>query len=251
MFDLGRSEYPYLEEVNEGILRQFKSFQPQGKVLDVGCGRGQLGEAIQSLGWEVWGIERNDEANKIAEKRLARVICADIMDESVLASVLEKDFFSTLVFSDVLEHLYDPLKVLTKYLNYIPVGGRVLISVPNAVVWTNRFKWLLGRVEYEDTGVMDRTHIRFFTFKTARLLIEKTGCKIVKVDSTPYIVRAFLPVIKSIIGSKTTSARSIIESKPFQFYMRYFYPFENLFASFWKGMFAFRIILVAEKIKQL
>jgi 2-polyprenyl-3-methyl-5-hydroxy-6-metoxy-1,4-benzoquinol methylase len=82
MFDLEGREYPYMEEVNEGILRQIRRFQPRGRVLDVGCGRGQLGEAIQSLGWEVWGIEINGEAIGIAEKRLARVIRADIMDEN-------------------------------------------------------------------------------------------------------------------------------------------------------------------------
>ena len=53
MFDLDGRKYPYMEEINEGILRQFKRYEPERKVLDVGCGRGQLGEAIQALGWEV------------------------------------------------------------------------------------------------------------------------------------------------------------------------------------------------------
>jgi 2-polyprenyl-3-methyl-5-hydroxy-6-metoxy-1,4-benzoquinol methylase len=248
MFDLEGREYPYMEEVNEGILRQFRRYQPEGKVLDVGCGRGQLGEAIQALGWEVWGIERDDGASKVAEKRLARVLCADILDEEGVRGALGKVQFSALVFSDVLEHLYDPLAVLKNYLEYVPAGGRVFVSVPNAVLWINRMKLLLGRVEYEDTGVMDRTHIRFFTFRTAKLLLEEAGCRIAEVDLTPHLVRAFLPLIKSFSKSKSTDARSIIDSKPYLFYMRYVYPVERLFAFLWKGMFAFRIILVAEKL---
>lgn len=249
MFDLQGREYPYMEEVNEGILRQFKRYKPEGKVLDVGCGRGQLGEAIQALGWEVWGIERDKGASKIAEKRLACVICADILAEDVVRKGLGQEHFSALVFSDVLEHLYDPLAVLTSYLNYVPAGGRVFVSVPNAVAWVNRFKWFMGRVVYEDTGVMDRTHVRFFTFRTAKILLEEAGCKIVAVDNTPHLVRAFLPLIKSFSKGNSTDARSIIDSKPFRLYMSYIYPVEHLFASLWKGMFAFRIILVAEKLR--
>jgi 2-polyprenyl-3-methyl-5-hydroxy-6-metoxy-1,4-benzoquinol methylase len=249
MFDLEGRDYPYMEEVNEGILRQFKKYKPEGKVLDVGCGRGQLGEAIQALGWEVWGIERDEGASRVAEKRLARVIRSDISDEKNLQSSLEHERFAALVFSDVLEHLYDPLTVLTRYLKYVPAGGRVFVSVPNAVLWINRFKWFLGHVEYEDTGVMDRTHVRFFTFRTAKLLLEEAGCKVVKVDLTPHLVRAFLPLIKSFSKSKSTDVRSIIDSKPYLIYMRYVYPVERLFASLWRGMFAFRIILVAEKLK--
>jgi 2-polyprenyl-3-methyl-5-hydroxy-6-metoxy-1,4-benzoquinol methylase len=249
MFDLQGREYPYMEEVNEGILRQFRRYRPGGIVLDVGCGRGQLGEAIQKLGWQVWGIERDEGASKVAEERLARVICADILDNEAVRRVLGQEHFSALVFSDVLEHLYDPLAVLKNYLRYIPAGGRVFVSVPNAVLWINRFKWFMGRVEYEDTGVMDRTHVRFFTFRTAKILLEESGCRIVKVDNTPHLVRAFLPLIKSFSKSDSTDARSIIDSKPFQFYMRYVYPVEHLFASLWTGMFAFRIILVAEKLR--
>lgn len=248
MFELEGGDYPYMEEVNEGILRQFKKYKPDGKVLDVGCGRGQLGEAIHSLGWEVWGIEIDEGASRVAEKRLARVIRSDILDEETIQSSLGNERFTALVFSDVLEHLYDPLAVLKRFLKHVPAGGRVFVSVPNAVLWINRFKWFLGRVEYEDTGVMDRTHVRFFTFRTAKILLEEAGCKVVKADLTPHLARAFLPLIKSFSKGRSTDVRSIIDSKPYLLYMRYVYPTEHLLASLWRGMFAFRIILVAEKL---
>jgi len=71
-----------------------------------------------------------------------------------------------------------------------------LISVPNVAVWTIRIKLLFGNFDYTDTGTMDRTHIRFFTLKTAKMIVKESGCSIVKVDSTPFMVRAILPFIK-------------------------------------------------------
>jgi len=73
-----------------------------------------------------------------------------------------------------------------------------LISVPNVAVWTIRIKLLFGNFDYTNTGTMDRTHIRFFTLKTAKMIVKESGCSIVKVDSTPFIVRAILPFIKKI-----------------------------------------------------
>jgi len=72
-----------------------------------------------------------------------------------------------------------------------------LISVPNVAVWTIRIKLLFGNFDYTDTGTMDRTHIRFFTLKTAKMIVKESGCSIVKVDSTPFMVRAILPLSRN------------------------------------------------------
>jgi SAM-dependent methyltransferase len=252
MIHVGRRAYPYLEEINDGILRQFRRMKPAGgQVLDVGCGRGALGEAIGELGWEAWGIERNDEACATARSRLARLITADLMDRAVIDEQLGDVRFDVIIFSDVLEHLYDPRTVLDTYVRYLKPEGKVLISVPNAVVWTNRFQWLLGRVNYSDTGVMDRTHIRFFTFRTARQLVEAAGCRVVKTDFTPHVVRAALPLVKRFVGgtrgAENPDPRALIESRGYRLYLRYVYPIERAIAGLWKGMFAFRIIIVAVK----
>jgi 2-polyprenyl-3-methyl-5-hydroxy-6-metoxy-1,4-benzoquinol methylase len=241
-----------MEEINEGILRQFRCIQPaRGRVLDVGCGRAALGRAIRGLGWEVWGIERDEEACTTARGRLHRLIEAGLLDEGFVQRQLGETGFDCLIFSDVLEHLYDPRTVLETYLRYVKPGGKVLISVPNAVVWTNRLQWMFGRVTYADTGVMDRTHIRFFTFRTARQLVEATGCRVIKMDFTPYLVRAALPLVKRLVGGNHLAAnpnpRALIDSKGYRFYMRYLYPAERVLASLWKKMFAFRIIVVAVK----
>src|SRR5207247_1096561 len=108
------------------------------------------------------------------------------------------------------------------YLRFVKPGGRVFISVPNAVVWTNRLKLLLGRVDYTDTGVMDRTHIRFFTFSSARALVRASGCVVERTASTPHLVRACLPLLKRL-GNKQVEGpanpRAMIDSRGFKLYM--------------------------------
>ena len=201
MIHLHKRCYPYLEEVNEGILRQFQRLLPlTGQVLDVGCGRAALGAAIAELDWEVWGIEQDPEACATAAGRLHRLIKADLHNVERVRREVGDTRFDGLIFSDVLEHVYDPLLVLQSYLDLLKPGGRVFLSVPNAVVWTNRLRLLCGRFDYAGSGVMDRTHIRFFTFRTARQLVQAAGCRIERVDSTPYLVRSALPLLKRCLG---------------------------------------------------
>lgn len=248
MIHIGRRSYPYMEEINEGILRQFDWIRPKGgRVLDVGCGRGALSDAIRKAGWEVWGIEQNADACTTARGRLNRLLEADLLDFKITEQQLGETRFDCLIFSDVLEHLYDPRGVLENYLQYVKPGGKVLVSVPNAVVWTNRILWTIGRVGYTDTGVMDRTHVRFFTFRSAQQLVQAAGCHVVRKDFTPYLARAALSAAKRWVGSNLPNPRALIDSSGYKFYMRYAYPLERLIAGLWKGMFAFRIIVVAIK----
>jgi 2-polyprenyl-3-methyl-5-hydroxy-6-metoxy-1,4-benzoquinol methylase len=253
MIHINRKSYPYMEEVNEGILKQFQRMLPTtGRVLDVGCGRAALGGAIRDLGWEVWGVEQSGEACPTATKRIDGLIEADLHDYDGVRARLGDTRFDALVFSDVLEHVYDPRTVLEKYLGFVKPGGKVLISLPNAVVWTNRLALLFGSVEYADTGVMDRTHIRFFTFRTAKRLIQSAGLNVERVSSTPYLVRAMLPLVKAWLPGRNGNGaahdpRGLIDSRGYKAYMKWAYPVEHVLASAWRGMFAFRIILVATK----
>ncbi len=176
-------------------------------------------------------------------------MCADLNDEAAVAAALGGTKFDALVFSDVLEHVYDPRTTLEHYLRLLRPGGRVFISVPNAVVWTNRLRWSLGQVKYEDTGVMDRTHIRFFTFDTARELVRAAGCAVEHVASTPYLVRALLPVVKRVLGGSSegnADPKALIESPAYRRYQQFVYPAEAAVASLWRSMLAFRIIVVGK-----
>lgn len=251
MIHVNRRSYPYMEEINEGIVREFRRLLPvTGTVLDVGSGRGQLGAAIRDLGWEVWGVENSTEACQTARLRLSGLIEADLNDVVAVRRGLGDQTFDALIFSDVLEHTYDPRTVLENYLALLKPGGRVFVSVPNFVVWTNRVKLLFGRVDYTDTGVMDRTHIRLFTFRGARELVKASGCEVTRTASTPHLVRALLPLIKRFIAGKGTESanpRALIDSKGYRAYQKYVYPVEQWFASLFRGLLAFRIIVVGQK----
>lgn len=253
MIYIREKKYGYLEEANEGILKNVPAniALERRTVLDVGCGCAALAEAIQKKGYIVWGIEAEKEAASMAGKRIDKVINADLTDLSRIKNEIGNKTFDCLVFSDVLEHVYDPFSILREYLQFLKRSGLLLISVPNVAVWLMRFKLLFGRFQYADTGVLDRTHIRFFTFLSAKALIKTTGCSIIKVDYTPFIVRAALPLVKKILSRNIDSSeldRSLLkESSAYKIYMKCIYPIEYWLAYLFKPFFAFRIIVVARK----
>jgi SAM-dependent methyltransferase len=248
-----QSNYPYLEEVNDGILRRFRrlprDFMPEGRkgrVLDVGCGRGALGAAIRERGFEVWGLEQSSEANDTARTRLDHLIEADLTNFNDVDEKLRGQRFDVLVFSDVLEHVVFSTDVLRWYLKYLRPGGRVFISVPNMVVWWNRLRVLAGIIDATDTGVMDRTHLRFFSFRVARRMVEDAGCRVHCTDSTPHIVRTVLPIVKWLRPApkgKPHNPRALIDSPMYKFYERWVYPVEYAIGSAWPSLLAFRIIV--------
>lgn len=242
-------DYPYLEEINEGILKQIPEVNGAATILDVGAGRGLLGAALVQLGYEVFAVESDALIAEEARSRVHQVICADLRDIVVVRDLLQGKKFNYIVFSDVLEHVYDPLQILRDYQEFLQQDGKILISLPNVVNWLNRLRFAFGIFNYEMTGVMDRTHIRFFTFRSAKKMVTASACKIEKVDCTPFLVRAFLPIIKSILGgSKNGDTSSIIESPYYKFYCKFLYPVEYWISRLIPGLFAFRIILVASKI---
>ena len=87
--------------------------------------------------------------------------------EGPIPNDLSLPMFDVLVFSHVLEHLREPAKVLSKFLKYLVEDGEVLIAVPNILSWRQRLQFLVGRFDYQASGPLDDTHLRFFTYLTA------------------------------------------------------------------------------------
>jgi SAM-dependent methyltransferase len=145
------------------------------RVLDIGCGAGDNAALIKSRysECEVFGITHSATEAELARKHLARCWVFDI--EYALPDELIDQSFDVLVFSHVLEHLRDPAGVLARFTRLLRTGGQVLIAVPNVLSWRMRLQFLLGDFEYETAGVLDDTHLRFFTYFTAdRYLLSKT-----------------------------------------------------------------------------
>ena len=182
--------YQYqLEDLNLGIVELLRPLH-RGDVLDVGCGRGRLGAELESMGYRVTGIENNPLACETARTRLTEVLEVDCTDLGALGAALGDRKFDWLLAADVFEHLTDPAGALRSYRDYLTPNGRLVLSLPNVAVWDNRFRILAGRFTYKDSGVMDRTHLRFFTFKTAHELVESCGFETVETSFEPGIARA-------------------------------------------------------------
>jgi SAM-dependent methyltransferase len=254
VLDFRRSEYPYLEEVNEGILKQVKRVLTHpARILDVGAGRGILGAELKKLGHQVTAIEWDKTANLSAQGALGHVVHADLCDIAQVREGLQGSIFHAIIFSDVLEHVYDPLGVLRNYLPFLEEGGKIFISLPNATNWLNRLRFFFGRFDYEMTGVMDRTHLRFFTFHSAKQLMRAGSCQIERVDCTPFLIRAVLPEIKALFKWKykgSLSSREIVDSKLYGFYQKWIYPLEYGVSRIFPSLLSFRMIFVISKTEK-
>ena len=150
------------------------------RVLDVGCGAGQLGRGLkEQCAREVVGIELDRSAAQIAAGVLDRVICTAV--ESIPVKELDPPY-DCIIFGDVLEHLVDPWATLSRLATILTSDGSIVASLPNVAHWSVIAGLLKGRWEYQDRGVLDRTHLRFFTrrsivdlFAQAGLIIEQWG----------------------------------------------------------------------------
>ncbi len=156
------------------------------KVLDVGCGTGATLAWLKSIGRcsATFGVELFEEAASQAKGKI---------DHLMIGSIEEDDFafaderFDLILLLDVLEHLIDPWRVLRKLADCnLRVGGTVVACIPNIRFYGSFVPLVFkGQWEYADTGVLDRTHLRFFTKKSAKLLINGAGLNIEAVLSNP------------------------------------------------------------------
>ena len=229
--------YLYFEDVNLGLLRLWGGRRGLD-VLDVGCGYATTSQYL--AGNRVTGIESSAEAVKVARTRIDRVVQRDLQDVDA-----DLGTFDVIIFADVLEHLAWPVGVLKKYLALLKPNGTVIVSLPNVGLWSARLQHLLGRFEYEETGVLDRTHLRFFTRRSALRMLDEAGLRVVKRTYNPGLVRPFVPLVKRVMGGGDPG--SILESKPYKLYLKTVHPIEYAFARLWPGMLAFQMVFEATR----
>ena len=153
--------------------------------MELGCGAGALGAAWKRRNPHgLWsGIESVADAAQSAQAALDRVFCADIetIDDAALDAFLEgRPAPDVLVFGDVLEHLRDPLAVLRRLVDRLAPAGTVAACIPNIGHWSGIAALMAGDWTYTDSGLLDRTHLRFFTERSARALLEEAGLAVRK-----------------------------------------------------------------------
>jgi len=176
-----QKDYPSDPKITEEVLDDNSSLKKMlqlidsgKKVIDFGCATGYFSRLLKNKGCVVTGVEINSEAARLAEKYCEKVIVADL-DYVSVKDILPEQKFDVAVFGDVLEHLRNPWRVLEETKHILTEDGYIVASIPNIAHGSIRLALLDGRFEYTEFGILDNTHIRFFTKKTVIELFEKSG----------------------------------------------------------------------------
>lgn len=191
-YDMTGDQYVYKKadpySSHAQILGWVESERP-AEVLEVGTATGYLSSEMANMGCSVTGIEHDAQMAEFARQFCKEMIVGDIetMDISNLGQ------YDAIIFGDVLEHLRNPRAVIERLVPILKPGGKMLISLPNvANIWV-RLNLLLGRFDYSRVGILDETHLRFFTLKTAHKLAAEAGLDIISTSVTPIPLPLIMP----------------------------------------------------------
>ena len=171
------------------ILKFLAGIRKPSHILDLGAADGYLGAILSQQGHRVVGIESDVQLAAKARPHYKNIYVAD----------LEKfDFsqcgqFDYVLLADVLEHLRDPVSLLRRVEQCLGDGGEIILSLPNVAHLFVRLSLLFGRFEYQDRGILDRTHLRFFTLATLKRMVDEASFRILELRPTPAPVQLVFP----------------------------------------------------------
>ena len=179
-------------------------------VLEIGCGAGSLARAYRARNprADYIGVEIVEEVACKARPYLTHTLVGDIEEAETLSAidkVCDGRLFDMLILGDVIEHLRDPWSVLSKLRNRMTAGGLCVACIPNVSHWSVLLQQLHGRWDYTDEGLLDRTHLRFFTLETAIDLLRKSqwsvleaGARIINPQKTDEVLGLFQSLATSL-----------------------------------------------------
>lgn len=225
--ELPRSRYPWKEipgSSHDVLLSRIASLGEGLAVLDVGFGAGHLARRIRPRCRYLAGIELDPDA-----AREGAAFFDDPLVEDVVKGLAGpwREAFDVVVAGDILEHLPEPGLALARFRPLLKPGGLLLVSLPNVANVTVRFGLLFGRFPLSDRGILDRTHLRFFTRRTARELLEKNGFVVLRETPTAMPVELALP----LFGQPPLAAPVRAAAR--------------LLAASWPGMFGYQFVFEA------
>jgi 2-polyprenyl-3-methyl-5-hydroxy-6-metoxy-1,4-benzoquinol methylase len=195
------------------------------RALDVGAADGYLAERLIEHGFEVVCLEGNPALAAAASAKSLTVVHADL-DEPLPQLPGE---FDLIICGDVLEHLKDPARVLRGLRSLLKPEGKMIISVPNIAHAWIRFQVLLGRFEYTDRGILDRTHLHFYTRSSFRRFLQQEGMEVEKLISAPVPLPLVVP--------------RRLQGKVFNFT----HSLNAITARMWSTLFAYQFIAITKK----
>lgn len=177
MFTRPEQTYAITDTAIDGIfndeaqpLFQIAKMLPEGAtVLDIGTGSGVLGRVLKRAGKHVYidGIEPNSFAVELANPYYRTIYQGYAQDHF---ETIRTNTYDYVVLADVIEHIQDPSTFLNELLQFLPESTRLIISIPNIAFGGVRLALLNGSFDYVDSGLLERTHLRFFTLASAKKL---------------------------------------------------------------------------------
>ncbi len=211
----------YTDQPNPDLLRLLP--MTARTVLDVGCGTGALGAAhrVRIHGARLLGIERDPQAAAIAATRLDAVACLDV-EQNPLPFALDEGI-DCIVYGDVLQQLRNPWNLLREHLKALTPGGTVLVCVPNAEHWSLAARLLQGKWRYEEAGLLDERHLRWFTLRTILQALRDAGLTVEEIhprvfaDQARQFTELLVPALRKLgIDPQNYAARAL----PLQYVLR-------------------------------
>lgn len=174
-----------IDLTNEGDSRArvLHMVRPARTVLELGASVGLMTEIMHDWGIAVTAVEIDPEAEPILRGVAARVVIGDLDDPQTLKPLGDEQF-DVVLASDVLEHLKDPLRCLRQAVHHMKPDGRVIVSIPNFAHADVRLALLAGDFDYRDMGLLDRTHIKFFTRSSLETFLRDAGLEPIVWDRT-------------------------------------------------------------------
>ncbi|MGB8860298.1 MAG: glycosyltransferase [Ilumatobacteraceae bacterium] len=227
---LGHVDQPYAFKPSpyssHGRILQMVERRPPMRILDVGCGPGWLAQALTDAGHTVVGIDLA-EADGVAG-RMSRFVRADLGQG--IPDEVGGDFDLVLA-ADIIEHLAEPGRLLADMASRVRPQGSIIASVPNISHWYPRFRIASGRFDYDQRGVLDATHLRFFTRRRFLRVAEEAGLEQVSFRHTGLPLDALgLSTSRVVSGTLGRLDRLLVSVWPTMFAYQFVYEFTP-----WRG----------------
>ncbi|TAE28687.1 MAG: class I SAM-dependent methyltransferase [Cytophagales bacterium] len=212
-----RKEYYHLVSMNNTLLTHTvadKVYQNQGNkpvldnipesatsILDVGCGYGDNARILMRNDRIIDGITLSEQEAESASKFLSSVFIHNL--ENGLPPEVTRQY-DVVICSHVLEHIAYPTQLLSDIRKHLSPTGILIVALPNIMAYSSRLKLIRGDFDYEDSGIWDNTHLRWYTFKTGKLLLESNGFSVIKAT-----VSGDIPLL-SVLGKINYNVRQSI-----------------------------------------
>jgi 2-polyprenyl-3-methyl-5-hydroxy-6-metoxy-1,4-benzoquinol methylase len=211
------------DDSSHGRICAFLQCRPPSRVLDLGCSSGLLAEQLRQMGHHVTGVDVNEIEN-VAE-RTDVFIKADLND-GIPSEV--GSGFDIVLAADVLEHILNPGALLSQIREVLAPSGTVVLCVPNIAHWYPRFRSTLGLFDYDQRGILDSTHLKFFTRRSLMKLVERRGFGIRRIEPVGLPLDAL-----GVASEKARTTRLM----------------EHVLLNLWPTMFGYQFIVEATPVK--